>query len=918
MTTMPPILTRYPAPISQNPPLHGPVLLRDGRPAYLREARPDDLNGLVELLNRSSNQSLMYRFFGTVAKSEQAAELLVKLTGDGSRPKGRFHGVSLVVTTGEGDEAEIIGVGSCVPTSAEDAEVAFLVRDDFQGKGIGTLMLERLALAAEQEGIKRLTATVLPDNARMLQVFRDSGYKIVREWEQGEVQISFEIEPTAESVERAEDRNRLATQASLAPLLRPRSVALVGASRNPRSVGSLVLHNLIFGGFQGPVYPVNPHADFVASIPAYPSVRDIPKPVDLAVIAVPANLVLGVVEDCAAKGVRGIVILTAGFAETGPEGKSLQERLVEKVRGHGMRMVGPNCLGILNTEPEVSLNATFAPMPPIAGRVAMSSQSGALGLVILDQAKQWGIGLSSFVSVGNKADVSGNDLLQYWEDDPNTAIILLYLESFGNPRRFSRIARRVARKKPILAVKSGRGTAGGKAAGSHTAALAGSDVGADALFRQAGVIRTDTLEEMFEVSSFLAHQPLPKGNRVAILTNAGGLGIICADMCEAAGLALPPISDETKRRLLEFLPQTAGLINPIDMIASAMPEEYARAVPIVLDDPNIDAVIVLYIAAGAAAVDEISKAITRGRAAAETQRTKPLLACIMGRQGMNVSLATEEEAIPSYLFPESAARALGRAVEYATWLQRPQGIIPVHSEIEIDRARDVCARAMTERGEGWLTPDEVNEVLRAFRIPFAETVLCRSAEEAQRTADRLGYPVAVKLASTTLIHKSDWQGVHLGLDTPEAVHAAVASIARKLEDAGRAGEMLGVTVQPMIKGGHEVMIGMTEDPSFGPLIGFGLGGVTVEVLGDAVFRITPLTDQDAIEMVRGIRGYKLLDGFRGAPPADKAALADMLLRVSRLVEEVPEISEMDFNPVRVFEEGKGAIVLDARIHVKRR
>lgn len=906
---------RYPPPISQGPPLDGQVLMRDGRPAYLRIARPDDLHGLVGLLNRSSKESLMLRFFGAVSKTEEIAALLTRLGTQPTR-EGHFSGVSLVVTDGEGADERIIAAGSCVPSSDEEAEVAFLVEDDYQGKGIATLMLERLALAAESAGIKRLTATVLPDNAKMLGVFRDSGYRVLREWDHGEVQISFEIEPTAESVEKAEVRDRIATQASLEPFFHPKSVAVVGASRNPEAIGSRVLHNLIASGFQGPVFPVNPSADVVASIPAYPSVKEIPRPVDLAILTVPVAGVLNVVEDCAAKGVRAIVVITAGFAETGPEGAELQRRLLAKVRSHGMRMVGPNCLGMLNMDPRTRLNATFSPMLPMEGRVAMSSQSGALGLVILDYAKQWGLGFSSFVSVGNKADVSGNDLLQFWEDDPQTDVILLYLESFGNPRRFSRIARRIGRKKPILAVKSGRSKAGSRAAGSHTAAMAGSDVGASALFRQAGVIRTDTLEEMFEAASFLAHQPLPKGNRVGIITNAGGLGILCADACESENLTLPELQEATRAKLKEFLPPTAGLNNPVDMIASAGAEQYRRAVPLLLDDPNIDAVIVFYIAAGAAAMDAISAAVLEGRAAAATGRTKPLLACFMGLQGMSLSLSTAEEAIPSYMFPESAARALGRAAEYAAWLRRPRGVIPEQPDIDLPRAEAICDAALKERGPAWLAPGEVSGVLGALGIRFAESVLCRSVEEAQQAAERLGYPVAVKLASTTLIHKSDWQGVWLDLEDAEAVQAACAAITRRLEGAGKADEMLGVTVQPMVKGGTELMIGVTHDPSFGPLVGFGLGGVLVEALGDVVFRISPLTDQDAIEMVRSIRGYKILDGFRGAPPADRMALVDMLLRVSRLAEEIPAIAEIDFNPVRVFEESKGAIVLDARIKVE--
>lgn len=895
----------FPPPIPQNPPLDGPVLLKDGRPAYLRVAGPGDVDRLARLLERSSESARHFRFFGGVSPREGAQALLTK---------GPGAGLTLVVTMGE--EGEIVGVGSFTPCGDGEAEVAFLVEDRFQGKGVGTLLLERIALAASREGIERLIGFVKPDNEKMINVFRSSGFEVSQHWEDGHIQISLDIEPTRTSTETAEARDHLATIRSLEPFFHPRSVAVIGASRNPGSIGYRVLQNIITSGYTGPVFPVNPKADVVASIPAYASVKDVPRPVDLAVIAVPQPAVLQVVEECAEKGVRALVVLTAGFAETGVEGKELQKRLVEKVRGHGMRMVGPNCLGLLNLDPRTRLNATFAPTQPLPGRVAMSSQSGALGLAIIEYARELGLGLSSFVSVGNKADVSGNDLLQYWEDDPQTDLILLYLESFGNPRRFSRIARRVGKKKPILAVKSGRTSAGKRAAGSHTAALAASDVGVDALFRQAGVIRADTLEEMFEVASFLAHQPLPQGRRVAILTNAGGPGILCADACEAEGLQLPLLSEESQRKLREFLPGTASVGNPVDMIASASADDYRRALTVLLDDENVDAVVVIFIPTGAAEAGAVAEAVRAGRAAATNGRSKPLLGCFMSSRGVEALLAGEDETIPSYRFPESAARALARAVEYSEWRRKPEGVIPFHADIDVKRGEAVCERALAERGDGWLLPHEVDELLSAFGIPTPPTRLCRTADEAVQAAEEIGYPVVVKLASRTLVHKTEWSGVQLDLKDAAAVRSAFESIARNLEAAGRREEMLGVTVQPMMKGGTEVMIGMTEDPSFGPLIAFGLGGVTVELLGDVVFRITPLTDLDAQEMIRGIRGYKLLDGYRKTPRRDQAALADILLRVSRMVEEIEPITEMDFNPVLVFEEGKGAVVLDARVMVR--
>lgn len=905
----------FPRPLTQSPLLDGRVLLRDGRPAYLRKAREEDLPRLVGLMERSSNASLSFRFFGAAKRNEDLARLLINTTGEGSRG-GRFHGVSVVVATGEPGQERLIGVASAVPITAEEAEVAFLVEDEFQGKGLGTLMLERLSFAAEAEGVHRLSAIVLADNDRMLHVFRDCGYEMVRRHEHGEVQIAFDIVPSEKSNQRAELRDKVATQASLRPFFEPQSVAVVGASRDTKSIGGRILGNIIAAGFRGAVYPVNPKGGEIQGLKAYARVADAPGEIDLAVVAVQPERIFDVVDECAERGARAMLVISAGFAETGAEGRELQKRLLAKVQGHGMRMVGPNCLGLINTNPEVRLNATFAPQAVARGRLAMSSQSGALGLAILSCAEDFGIGFSSFVSVGNKADVSGNDLLQYWEDDDDTGLILLYLESFGNPRRFARLAPRVARKKPILAVKSGRTKAGRKAAGSHTAALAANDAGVEALFRQAGVIRTDTLEETFEVAALMAQQPLPRGNRVAILTNAGGLAILCADACEARGLELPELAEGTVKQLARFLPAAASPRNPVDMVASAGPKEYEKSVALLLDDESVDALIVIYIPAGAGTSGEVSEAIRRGRGRAVTGRTKPLMMSILDGAGLARHNREGEEAIPCYRFPESAARALSRAVQYARWLARPRGVIPFQADLDVERVRGICGAALGERGEGWLRPDEVENLLKAAGIRSSATELCGDEEAAVAAAERMGYPVAVKLASTTLVHKSEWDGVRLGLENGEQVRAAFSAIRERLSGAGKAGEMMGVTLQPMMPAATEVMIGVTHDPGFGPLLAFGLGGVTVEVLRDVRFSITPITDQDAIEMIRGIRGFPLLDGYRGAPKADLESLVDLLLRVSRLVEEIPAIEELDFNPVRAYGPERGAVVLDARVRVK--
>jgi acetyl coenzyme A synthetase (ADP forming)-like protein len=706
--------------------------------------------------------------------------------------------------------------------------------------------------------------------------------------------------------------------ASLRPFFRPRSVAVVGASRQRGSIGYRVVEALLENEFQGPIYPVNPRADEVLNLYAYPSVRDLPEGVDLAIIAVPREAVLGVVDECAARGVRALVVISAGFAEVGPEGQELQDRLLDRVRRHGMRMIGPNCMGLLNTDPGVRLNATFVSAFPPAGRVAMSSQSGALGLAVLAAARRLHLGLSSFVSVGNKADVSGNDLLQFWEEDPNTGVILLYLESFGNPRRFARIARRVARSKPVVALKSGRTRAGQRAASSHTAALAADESTVHALFRQTGVIRADTLQEMFDLAQALGNQPLPRGTRVGILTNAGGPGILCADACEAAGLALPEFSAGVKARLMSFLPAAACAANPVDMIASATPAQYREVIDTLMSSGQVDALIAVHLPLDAATATAYAEAILQGVAAARRKGAGgiPVLACLMSPSGSPPPLEAGDELIPAYPFPEEPARVLGKMADYARWQSRPAGVIPAFVDVDLTAARAVCEKALARRGACWLSAEEVRTLLTAVRLPLPAGGLARTAEEAARLAEGVGFPVAVKLASSTLLHKTELGGVHLNLADTGAVRRAFAAIHDRLEKGNQLAAMEGVLVQPMIPGGTEVMVGATHDPLFGPVVAFGLGGIHVEILRDVCFRVTPLTDRDALEMIREIRGARLLEGYRGHPPADTAALGEVLLRISCLVEEIPEIAEVDLNPVFALAPGEGCVIVDARVRLE--
>ncbi len=891
----------------------GRIILKDGTTAELRPATASDEQAFLQFLEAMSSESRSRRFLAAL-KPDAAARTLVRAVTEDEQ-------MTLVALMGGPDHPRIVATGTYVRNRPGDdcAEIAFVVDDAYHGKGLATLLLERLALVAARHGIRRFYALTQPDNAKMLEVLRQSGFAIQEEDGRDHIVVDLSVLPNRESVTRAELRDRIATVASMQAFFRPRAIAVIGASRQPDNIGRRVLEYLVMNHFNGPVYPVNPRANVVGSICAYPTIGDVPGPVDLAIIAVPAQAVLPVVEACGKKGVRGLVVITAGFAETGDEGRAAQQRVVETARGYGMRIVGPNCLGLMNTSDEVHMNASFSPVFPPRGRVAMSSQSGALGLAILEYARDLGLGLSTFVSVGNKADVSGNDLIQYWEDDPDTDLILLYLESFGNPRRFARLARRVGRKKPILVVKAGRTLAGTRAAGSHTAALAASETAVEALFRQAGVIRADTLEELFDVASLMANQPLPQGPRVAIITNAGGPGILATDALAGAGLEVPEPSAVTQDRLRSFLPSAANLKNPVDMIASAGPEQYRQAVEAVLADRTFDAVLIIFIPVGLADSEGVATAVREAVASARSDGNvnKPVLACFMSTSGLRTPLAVGDEKIPSYRFPESAARALARSYEYALWQRQPAGEIPDAPPpgFAIERARSICRSAYRERGGGWLTVGETADVLDAFGLAVVHGTVVRSADEAVTAAETQGYPAAVKLVSRNLVHKTDWNGVELNLENAEAVRAACGRIAESLERVGKRKELDGFLIQPMVAGGTELVVGVTTDPLFGPLVAFGLGGIHVEILRDVVFRITPLTDRDAEEMVRQIRGYRLLTGYRDRPPADVEALKDTLLRVSRLVGEVSDITELDLNPVKALRPGEGVRILDARIRV---
>ena len=878
------------------------VVLRDGGLAHIRPIKPSDVDTLHAMFLRMGRDSLYQRFFRH--KADLTPEELEYFTNVDYDDRMAFVVMigPVMVAVGRYDRME---------GDRTVAEVAFGVEDAQQARGIGTQLLVHLTNHARNHGVTSFRAFVLSDNYAMMRVFRTSGYRMSRELEEGVYTVDFPVEVTEEVTRLAGMREQHAVAASLLPVFYPKSVAVIGASREDMSIGGRLMRNLMRGGFSGTVYPVNPNAHSVGAVKAYDTVLDIPDPVDLAVVVVPARFVIDVTKQCAEKGVRGMVVITAGFSETGEAGAAMERELVSLVREAGIRLIGPNCMGLLNTDPAVRLDVTFAPVFPPQGNVGMSSQSGALGIAILDHARRLDIGISTFVSVGNKADVSANDLLLYWEGDPATDVIVLYMESFGHPRRFARIARRIGRTKPVVAVKSGRTLGGARAASSHTGALASVEGAVSALFRQSGVIRTDTLEELFEVTSLLANQPLPKGRRVAVLTNAGGPAILAIDALESERLQVPVFSDELQTALRVGLAAEAAVRNPVDMIASAGPAQYQSCLRALLDSDEIDTVIVVFIPTTPGGLEGVQKAVAD--VVAGSAHDKTVLAVYMEADIDTMPHHAEgTRRIPIYPFPEPAARALARVCRYAEWRTNPLGDVVRFEDVNRDAARATIDAALTRLGGegGWLEPRDAEAVLDAYGIRRAASRVATTAAEAVAAAAEIGGPVAMKVIAPSVLHKTEVGGIALNIKGARPVTAAFERLMKVADDAE------GVLVQEFVGGGHEVIIGMTEDPSFGPLIAFGLGGVYVELLGDVAFRIHPVTDVDVDHMIKEVKSSKLLDGYRGGEPGDVPALKEALLRVSAMIDELPEIAEMDLNPVKVLPPGQGLRVVDLRIRVR--
>ncbi|HUA47557.1 MAG TPA: GNAT family N-acetyltransferase [Solirubrobacteraceae bacterium] len=875
------------------------IVLRDGATVHVRPVRGDDDVAVRAFLESVSPDSIWFRFFGA-PNLDWATSWSVDVDY-----ADRF---GLVVESG--NPRTIIAHAAYVRINAERAEVAFLVADEWQGRGISTILLAHLAEVAEQHGISTFVADVLPSNHRMIDVFRESGFPVTVRSAPDSLEIELPTSLSAAALERFEERERIGAVAAVRSFLEPQSVAVIGASRRRGTIGGELLHNLLAAQFNGAVYAVNDKAEVVQSLPAYASVRDIPGGVELAIVALPAEQVVGAARDCAAAGVRALLVISSGFAETGADGARRQHELLEVCRDAGIRVVGPNCMGVLNTSPDVRLNATFAPPAGVRGEVGFMSQSGGLGIAIIEAAGRLGVGLSSFVSVGNKCDLSGNDFLQYWEQDSGTRLALLYLESFGNPRKFARIARRVAAAKPVLAVKSGRSAAGARATSSHTGALlSASDVTVDALFDQAGVIRTDTMHELFDVAALLSAQPVPLGDRVAIVTNGGGPGILCADACQAAGVDIAELPDDVRARLAGFLPAAAALGNPIDMVATASPEDYRRVLQTLADGDACDAIITIFVPALVATARGVAGAIHEF---AEANPAMPIAAVFMVSDGVPTELTSEHVRVPGYEFPEDAARAVALAVRHARWRARESGSVPRLEGLRSVEAAAIISKELA-RDAGWLSPACVSRLLDCYGLPLIPTKVVPDAEGAVAAAEALGSPVALKAIAAGLVHKTDAGGVRLGLEGAGAVVAAAREIERSIARAGH--RLDGFVVQPMAPAGVELIVGVVHDHSFGPVLACGAGGTTAELISDVAVRITPVTDVDAREMVRSLKTFPLLDGYRGSPRCDVTAIEDVLLRVSAMVEAHPEIVELDCNPLIAGPDR--VVIVDARIRIER-
>jgi len=844
------------------------VVLADGGVAHVRPATHADADEIRAMHGRVSARSLYLRYFSAV-KHVSDAQVAVFTDVD------HDTAIGLVVVLGN----QIIAAGTAhrnvTAGDPDSAEVAFLVEDSQQGRGLGSILLEHLSAAAQERGIRRFTAEVLGENTQMVRVFIDAGYSVHREYDSGVIDLVFDIAPTDKSRAVVLSREHRAEARSIARLISPRSIAVIGASGDRTKIGHAVLVNLLREDFAGPVYPVNPEAVSVRGVRAYPTVNDIPDPVDVAVVTVPTETVADVVEACRVKGVHGLVMMTGGFSDAGLDGAQAQRHMTAVVRGAGMRLLGPNCLGMINTDPAVRLNASLAPVVPPPGRIGFFCQSGALGVAILADAANRGLGLSSFVSAGNRADVSGNDLLQYWHGDDRTEVVLLYLESFGNPRKFARLARVLARTKPVIAVKSGRHSQVVPGLVAHTSEL--SDNVVATLFEQSGVIRTPGLTAAFDVAQLMSTQPVPRGNRIGIIGNSSALGVLAVDFCLEAGLVV-----------------VAGA--PVDLGVKVGPRELAAAVREMAHRDDVDALVIGWVPPVATEGHEHAAALRDALRDAPV----PVVTTFLAVDGLTTHLAVPDEhghpargSVPSYRTLERAVSALSYAVRYGAWLNRPAGTIPDLPGVDADaaralidhlRAQDDPPRAMVDR--------ELVALLACYGITIEDFRAVGSADEALAAAERIGYPVALKSFDEVLRHRIDQAGIRLDLHTPEQVRLGYESL------FDIAGPWQYVQRQvPREKSEVPAVFHITADPSFGALVSFGIGGMATELLDDRAYRTVPLTDADATDLIRAPRAAPLLNGYRGAQVVPKEPLIDLALRLSALADDLPEVVELQLQPV---------------------
>ncbi len=849
------------------------VLLGDGSTVHVRPITPDDADRVVALHARFSARTRYLRFFSPYPRIPP-------------RDLARFvnvdHRDREALVVGVGDDLIAVGRYERLAPDAPDAEVAFVVEDGYQGRGVGSMLLEHLASAAREAGLERFVAEVLPENGTMLHVFGDAGFQVSREYADGVVHLTFPIEPTVHSLGVQHRREQSTEAASIARLLAPRGVAVYGANRDGRGVGAALLRHVRDGGFTGTVYPIHPSESTVDGEPAVTAAADAPGPVDLALVAVPAPRIAEVVTDAGRAHAHGLVVVSAGFADSGPgqprgadtalsPGGLAQRELVQRARSYGLRVVGPNCLGVVNTDPAVRLNATLAPHLPARGRVGIFCQSAAVGIAVLAEAERRHLGISTFVSVGNRADVSGNDLLQFWRHDPATDVVLLYLETFGNPRKFARIARELARDKPVVAVAAGAGS-------GATAARAGLDPdAATALFAHSGVIRVGTLSELFDLAQVFATQPLPAGGRVGVVGNAAALVALATGACAAAGLS-------TSDRYSDGL------------TLSSPPADLSRAVATALADDAVDTVYVVLappVPEAGLGLDPAARDQLEAVAAAAPDEDKPVVVTLVGSTPGVVGAGP---SIPVFPAVEEAVRSLAQATGYAAGRREPTGELPRLSDVDTIRGRRIAV------GSG-----PVEELLASYGIRHVATRTASSEKETLQAARGLDYPVAVKAADPDLRHRVDLGAVRLDVDDARALRTAYAEIAAQFGPH--------VLVQPMVEPGVACVVEIFDDPAFGPVVGFGLGGVASDLLDDQVWRVAPLTDRDAAALVRGPRAAAMLFGYRAAPPVDAGALADLLLRMGRLADENPEVKRLALNPVLAHP--RGLSVLHAELEYGR-